>query len=192
MLIFRGLFSNNNLIRTARVIPLFSELPLYLLLGILCGLVSLALSWCTSYMKMTVDNLQKATGIPRFSFPVLGGLSVGLIALAYPEILYWGFENVDILLESRPFVKGLSTDLLFQLVAVKIVATSLCRASGLVGGYYAPSLFIGAATGMAYGKFISFAVAEFNPTIHLSVLEVASPQAYGLVTFYAIIFILAL
>ncbi|KAL4392916.1 chloride channel protein CLC-e isoform X2 [Arachis ipaensis] len=157
------------------------ELPLYLLLGILCGLVSLALSWCTSYMLNNVDNIHKATGIPRASFPVLGGLSVGLIALVYPEILYWGFENVDILLESRPFVKGLSTDLLLQLVAIKIIATSLCRASGLVGGYYAPSLFIGAATGMAYGKFIGLAVAEFYPTINLSVLEVASPQAYGLV-----------
>lgn len=161
-----------------------SELPLYLLLGILCGLVSLALSKCTSYMLVTIDNVHKAVGIPRAAFPVLGGLSVGLIALAYPEILYWGFENVDILLESRPFVKGLSADLLLQLVAVKIVATSLCRASGLVGGYYAPSLFIGAATGMAYGKFITFAISQSNPMFHLSILEVASPQAYGLVLFY--------
>ncbi|XP_054787910.1 chloride channel protein CLC-e isoform X2 [Prosopis cineraria] len=37
------------------------------------------------------------------------------------------------------------------------------------------------ATGMAYGKFIGYIAAEFNPKIHLSVLEVASPQAYGLV-----------
>ncbi|KAK7258283.1 hypothetical protein RIF29_23854 [Crotalaria pallida] len=157
------------------------ELPLYLLLGILCGLVSLALSRCTSYMITVIDNLDKATAIPRASFPVFGGLSVGLIALLYPEILYWGFENVDILLESRPLLKGLSTGLLLQLIAVKIVATSLCRASGLVGGYYAPSLFIGAATGMAYGKLIAVAVAHFNPMINLSVFEVASPQAYGLV-----------
>ncbi|KAM5562869.1 chloride channel protein CLC-e [Rosa sericea] len=158
-----------------------SELPLYLLLGILCGLVSLTFSKCTSYMLLFVDNLQKTTALPRSSFPILGGLAVGLIALAYPEILYWGFENVDILLESRPFVKGLSADLLVQLVVVKIGATSLCRASGLVGGYYAPSLFIGAATGMAYGKFIGSAVAQSNPILHLSYLEVASPQAYGLV-----------
>lgn len=135
-------------------------------------------------MLATVDNVHKSVGIPRAAFPVLGGLSVGLIALAYPEILYWGFENVDILLESRPFVKGLSADLLLQLVAVKIVATSLCRASGLVGGYYAPSLFIGAATGMAYGKFISIAISQSNPIFDISILEVASPQAYGLVLFY--------
>lgn len=133
-------------------------------------------------MTSAVDTLNKDAGIPKSVFPVLGGLTVGIIALVYPEVLYWGFENVDILLESRPFVKGLSADLLLQLVAVKIAATALCRASGLVGGYYAPSLFIGGAAGMAYGKFIGIALAQ-NPGIHLSILEVASPQAYGLVLF---------
>ncbi|KAM1987390.1 hypothetical protein ACFX15_034659 [Malus domestica] len=128
----------------------------------------------------------KTVGLPKFLFPIVGGLAIGLMALAYPEILYRGFENVDILLEYRPLGKGLSADLLLQLVVAKIGATSLCRASRLVGGYYAPSLFIGAATGMAYGKFISSAVAQSNPILHLSVLEVASPQAYGLVLFYVI------
>ncbi|XP_077212391.1 chloride channel E [Tasmannia lanceolata] len=158
-----------------------SELPLYLLLGILCGLVSLTLSRCTSFALTAVDDIHKATGITKAAFPVLGGLAVGMIALAYPEVLYWGFENVDILLESRPFVKGVPADLLLQLVGVKIVATALSRASGLIGGYYAPSLFIGAATGMAYGKFASYAVAQADPIFHLALLEVASPQAYGLV-----------
>lgn len=132
-------------------------------------------------MLSAVNHLHRTAGIPSAAFPALGSLATGTIALAYPEILYWGFENVDILLESRPFVQGLSADVLLQLVGVKIVATSLCRASGLVGGYYAPSLFIGAATGMAYGKFINIAVAQPNPTLQLSILEVASPQAYGLV-----------
>ncbi|XP_043712914.1 chloride channel protein CLC-e isoform X2 [Telopea speciosissima] len=158
-----------------------SELPLYLLLGVLCGFVSLTLSWCTSYMLTAIDHVHKATGISKSMFPILGGFSVGLTALMYPEILYWGFENVDILLESRPYVKGLPAYLLLQLVGIKIVATSFCRASGLVGGYYAPSLFIGAATGMAYGKFVSYAVSLLDPVFHLSILEVASPQAYGLV-----------
>ncbi|XP_068648432.1 chloride channel protein CLC-e [Aristolochia californica] len=158
-----------------------TELPLYLLLGVLCGLVSLALSGCTSYALKAVARVHEATGIDKAVFPVMGSLAVGLIALAYPEILYWGFENVDILLESRPFVNGLPGDLLFQLVGVKIIATSICRATGLVGGYYAPSLFIGAATGMAYGQFASYAISHYDPMFHLSFLEVASPQAYGLV-----------
>ncbi|XP_071939738.1 chloride channel protein CLC-e-like isoform X3 [Coffea arabica] len=158
-----------------------SELPLYLLLGTVCGLVSLTLSQCTTFMRVAVDNIEKITGVPNTIFPIFGGFTVGLMALAYPEILYWGFENVDLLLESRPLVEVLSVNLLLQIVAVKILATSLCRASGLVGGYYAPSLFIGAATGMAYGKVVSFVFSQSNPIFHLPFLEVASPQAYGLV-----------
>nr|XP_043631433.1 chloride channel protein CLC-e [Erigeron canadensis] len=158
-----------------------SELPLYLLLGVFCGLVSLSLSWCTSWMTMATDNIQKTFSMPKAIFPVLGGFSVGLIALLYPEVLYWGFENVDVLLESRPLVKGLPVELLLQLVAIKIVATSFCRACGLVGGYYAPSLFIGAATGMAYGKVFGSMIPQLSPIFHLPGLEVASPQAYGLV-----------
>jgi H+/Cl- antiporter ClcA len=38
-------------------------------------------------------------------------------------------------------------ELLLELVLVKIASTSLCRQSGLVGGVYAPSLFMGAALG---------------------------------------------
>ncbi|TQE13826.1 hypothetical protein C1H46_000457 [Malus baccata] len=82
---------------------------------------------------------------------------------------------------------GLSADQFLQLVVVKIGATSLCRASGLVGGYYAPSLFTGAATGMAYGKFISSAV--LSPILYFifSILEVASSQASLLTQDYRIV-----
>lgn len=133
-------------------------------------------------MMVATDKIQNTFSIPKSVFPVVGGFTVGLIALRYPEVLYWGFDNVDTLLESRPFVKGLPVDLLLQLIGIKIVATSFCRACGLVGGYYAPSLFIGAATGMAYGKLFSI--------FHLSGIEVASPQAYGLVIYISIYFLL--
>ncbi|XP_031494010.1 chloride channel protein CLC-e isoform X1 [Nymphaea colorata] len=158
-----------------------SELPLYLFLGLICGVVSATLTKCTSYACSAVGTLRKNTSIPAAAFPIMGGLSVGIVALIYPEVLYWGFENVDILLESRPFVNGLPADLLLQLVVAKIATTSLSRASGLVGGYYAPSLFIGAATGTAYGKIVSYIISHSHPIFHLSALEVASSQAYGLV-----------
>ena len=108
---------------------------------------------------------------------------MGLIALTYPEVLYWGFENVDILLESRLFQRRPPPVLLLQLVGVKIVATSLCRGSGLVGGFYAPSLFIGAALGSAYGDLADYVVTHADPMYHLDALKVAVPQAYALVCF---------
>jgi H+/Cl- antiporter ClcA len=132
-------------------------------------------------MEVT-KRLQQTTGLSEALFPVVGGLCVGIMALKYPEVLYWGFENVDVLLESRPFTEPLSAPVLVQLVGIKIIATSLCRASGLVGGYYAPSLFIGAATGMAYGRFLGNLFSGPGALFHLPLLEVASPQAYGLVS----------
>ncbi|XP_006646251.2 chloride channel protein CLC-e [Oryza brachyantha] len=170
----------------AFTVPLYdfrspTELPLYLLLGIFCGLVSTTLSRCTALSMEIVESLQTTAGLPKAASPAIGGLIVGLLALVYPEVLYWGFENVDILLESRPFTSGLSAAVLVQLIGVKVLATSLCRAFGLVGGYYAPSLFIGAATGMAYGKVMKFTFTGPEALFHIPFLDVASPQAYGLV-----------
>ncbi|KAK2630800.1 hypothetical protein QOZ80_UnG0725340 [Eleusine coracana subsp. coracana] len=142
---------------------------------------SLANSTPMNMISAPQQRLKKATGLPKAASPALGGLIVGLLALMYPEVLYWGFENVDVLLESRPFTSGLTATILVQLIGVKILATSLCRAFGLVGGYYAPSLFIGAATGMAYGKFMRFTFTGPEPLLHIPFLDVASPQAYGLV-----------
>ncbi|KAL3700990.1 hypothetical protein R1sor_019012 [Riccia sorocarpa] len=158
-----------------------TELPLYLLLGVLCGLVSVTLTKGSAYATTVFEWLQKTVGIPPGFLPPLGGLCVGLVSLRYPEVLYWGFANVDVLLESQfPWVKGPPAFLLLQLVGVKVVVTSICRGSGLVGGVYAPSLFIGAALGSAYGKLAVYALAHADPRL-LDSLDVAAPQAYALV-----------
>ncbi|BBM99348.1 chloride channel protein, CIC family [Marchantia polymorpha subsp. ruderalis] len=159
-----------------------TELPLYLLLGILCGLVSVTLTKGTMYATASFEWLQKTTGLPSGFLPPIGGLCVGLVALKYPEVLYWGFANVDVLLESQlPWVRGPPAMLLIQLVGVKVLVTSICRGSGLVGGVYAPSLFIGAALGSAYGKLATYTLAHADPSLHLESLNVAAPQAYALV-----------
>ena len=74
-------------------------------------------------------------------WPTLGGLGTGLIALAYPEVLYQGFGNVNAILEARG--SDYAPAVLLQIVAAKVVTTSICQRSGLVGGIYAPSIFMG-------------------------------------------------
>ena len=82
-------------------------------------------------------------GVPELVLPALGGLATGLIALLDPEVLYQGWGNVNGVLDAA---KGEFSPLgLAQIVALKVLATSLCRGSGLVGGLYAPSIFVGAA-----------------------------------------------
>ena len=115
--------------------------------------------------------------MPPAVTPALGGLCCGLIALLYPGVLYWGFSNVNEILHSRESASAPGPRLMMQLIAAKIVATALCRGSGLVGGIYAPSLFIGSAVGSVYG---SLAGAAINAAIP-GKAEVAAPQAYALV-----------
>ena len=40
--------------------------------------------------------------------------------------------------------RDFTPSLLLQILGVKIVMTALCKGSGLVGGIYAPSIFMGA------------------------------------------------
>ncbi|XP_073118473.1 chloride channel protein CLC-f-like isoform X2 [Henckelia pumila] len=142
-----------------------------------------------SVISSTVSNAvlgeKQAFTVPAYDLksaadvvcPALGGLGAGLIALKYPGILYWGFTNVDEILRTGKTASAPGIWLLAQLSAAKVVATTLCKGSGLVGGLYAPSLMIGAAVGAVFGgcagELINSAIPG-NATI-------AEPQAYALV-----------
>ena len=110
-------------------------------------------------------------GVPEIVLPALGGLATGLIALVDPEVLYQGWGNVNGVLDAA--VGEFSPLGLAQIVALKVLATSLCRGSGLVGGLYAPSIFVGRALlsgslqcdmslgGLRYGP-----LSEQSPSLH--------------------------
>ncbi|GJP32874.1 hypothetical protein CLOM_g17467 [Closterium sp. NIES-68] len=154
-----------------------AELPLYLLLGMVCGVISVIFTRLIKWSTAFFDFLRDRLGIPPAVTPALGGLCVGFIALQYPGVLYWGFSNVNEILHSRESASAPGPKLMTQLIAAKIVATALCRGSGLVGGIYAPSLFIGSAVGSVYGSLAGAAIQAAIP----GKAEVAAPQAYALV-----------
>ncbi|KAG6498992.1 hypothetical protein ZIOFF_038748 [Zingiber officinale] len=105
------------------------------------------------------------------------GLGAGMIALKYPGILYWGFTNVEEILHTGKSASAPGIWLLTQLVCAKVVATAICKGSGLVGGLYAPSLMIGAALGAVFGG----SAAELINSAIPGNGAVAQPQAYALV-----------
>ncbi|XP_022143472.1 chloride channel protein CLC-f isoform X2 [Momordica charantia] len=154
-----------------------AELPLYLILGMLCGVVSVAVTRLVAWFGKSFEFVKERFGLPPVVCPALGGLGAGIIALKYPGILYWGFTNVEEILHTgnRPSAPGIW--LLTQIAAAKVVATALCKGSGLVGGLYAPSLMIGAAVGAIFG---GSAVEIINIAIPGNA-AVAQPQAYALV-----------
>lgn len=146
------------------------ELPLILGFGACCGAVSASFAYSN---QVTADLFQsmEQKGVPSPLMPAIGGLVTGLMALQYPEVLYQGFGNVNAILQNRDHFAPL---LLFQILAVKIFCTSVSKGSGLVGGAYAPSIFMGATLGSAFGGTASLLMTPMG-------IPVAAPQAYALV-----------
>ncbi|KAH7300186.1 hypothetical protein KP509_24G049000 [Ceratopteris richardii] len=154
-----------------------AELPLYLVLGMVCGGVGIIFTRLVEWFNRIFTFLKDRLGIPMTVTPALGGLGVGIIALRYPGVLYWGFTNVEEILQSGKTVSAPGKWLLTQLVLAKVVATALCKGSGLVGGLYAPSLMMGSAVGAVFGDLAGRAINAAIPG-HAAV---AHPQAYALV-----------
>lgn len=143
----------------------------------LCGVVSVAFTRLLDWFTEAFQYIKEKFGLPDVVCPALGGLGAGLIALKYPGILYWGFTNVDEILRTGKTASAPGIWLLAQLAAAKVVATALCKGSGLVGGLYAPSLMIGAAVGAVFGG----CAGEIINTAIPGNTAVAEPQAYALV-----------
>lgn len=122
-----------------------SELLVFAVLGLIGGAVSVGF---TSGLAWARVRLRRVPARYRFWMPVAGSTLVGLLALAFPQILSVGYNYVNDVLNGR---MGLST--MFWLTIFKILATGICIAFGNVGGLFAPSLFMGAMLGGAVGGF---------------------------------------
>ncbi|GFH13597.1 chloride channel protein, partial [Haematococcus lacustris] len=74
----------------------------------------------------------------------------GAIALKFPAVQYGYIALEEIFRDST----RMSTGSLFGLLLAKIAATSVCVGGGLVGGLFAPSLFLGALVGDIMGQLV--------------------------------------
>ncbi|MBU1702048.1 MAG: chloride channel protein [Candidatus Eisenbacteria bacterium] len=119
------------------------EIPLYILLGVVGGAMSVFYTRVLYLVEDFFDGLKK---IPFYFRPALGALGLGLLAIAFPQILADGYHGISDALMGR-----LPWTLLLLLPFMKILATSLTLGSGNSGGVFAPSLFIGAMVGGAFG-----------------------------------------
>ncbi len=157
---------------TEFVLPQFTmvsgwEFGLYLILGLVAGLVGFFFSR-SIYLA---DDMFEKTKAPQWIRPALGGLLVGAAAIVYPHIMGVGYDSIRVLFDGN-----LTLRLMAYLVVLKIAATAVTIGSGGSGGIFAPSLFIGAMLGGAFGVIVN----RFLPAV------TASPGAYALVGMAAV------
>ena len=120
----------------------FAEIPAFLLLGVASAGAAILFTRST----LLVRTLWNRVPAPVFIRPAIAGLAIGAIALALPEILGVGYEATD-----QALREALPLGLLLLLLVAKIGASALCLGSGMAGGVFSPSLFIGAMLGGAFG-----------------------------------------
>jgi CIC family chloride channel protein len=140
----------------------YSELFLYLILGVLAGLAAYA------FIRLLYDtgDFFERWKLPNYLKPAIGGAVIGCVGVFLPQIFSVGYETVTQVLSGE-----VVWSVLLWLLAAKIFATSITLGSGGSGGIFAPALFMGAVLGGAFGQFAYTLLPSTT----------ASPGAYALV-----------
>ncbi|MFB0562020.1 MAG: chloride channel protein [Candidatus Lokiarchaeia archaeon] len=123
------------------------ELIFFLILGLLLALLSVF--WIKIFYWIS-DLFERIKVSPYFK-PAIGGLGVGLVIIVFPQVMGGGYGVME-----DVFAGQIGFALLLILGLLKMLTTPFTLGSGGSGGPFAPSLFIGAMFGGAFGLAIQF------------------------------------
>jgi len=96
--------------------------------------------------------------VPRWARPAIGGLIIGLIGMALPQVLGSGHGGI-----LRQLHWGYDLPLLAALVVGKIVASAVSIGSGFRGGLFSTSLFLGSLFGSLFGLTMGYLFPALSP-----------------------------
>jgi CIC family chloride channel protein len=120
----------------------FWEFPGFAILGVVCAAVAMIFM---RSVRFTEDMVARVKA-PLWLKPAAGGLAVGAVAVAFPQVLGVGYEATDSALKEAYVLW-----FLLALIVAKTAATAVSLGCRFGGGVFSPSLFLGAMTGGAYG-----------------------------------------
>lgn len=124
-----------------------AQLPWFLVLGFFAGVLGAA------FLKLLTISQEFFKRVPvLYVRMAIGGLLVGAIALAYPEVWGNGYEVTNNMIRHP-----MGLEELFGIFLAKLVATVVTVGSGAVGGVITPTLFLGAGLGSLLGTALEHA-----------------------------------
>ena len=155
---------------------LVQRIPLYAILGIICGLISLYFTRGMNGLERWMKNNVRSVGAKI----AVGGLTLSILIFLFPPLYGEGYDTIRQLINGdsispllnspletylipTQFYSGLSsvnTQLIILLyfaaiIFVKIVASVATNGGGGVGGIFAPSLFMGAIVGFVTARLMN-------------------------------------
>jgi CIC family chloride channel protein len=155
----------------------YTNVPLYVMLGILAGFISLYYARTFTYIELKFKGMRSSV-----SKVLLGGIVLSVLLILFPPLYGEGYDSIKMLSNLRP--EELVSDNLFHdilashwgelifvtvLMIVKVFATAFTLGSGGNGGNFAPSLCVGAYLGFSFSRFINLtgikAIPESNFTL---------------------------
>ncbi|MCQ2188398.1 MAG: chloride channel protein [Paludibacteraceae bacterium] len=141
-----------------------SRTPFYILLGILCGFISLYFTRGMTRLEASFGSLQSPT-----KKMVIGGIMLSVLIFMLPPLYGEGYNTITALL-SNDVVKVTENSAFYQfkehfwmlflflglLVMLKIFASAATNCAGGTGGIFAPSLFVGCITGYLMAMLVNY------------------------------------
>jgi chloride channel protein, CIC family len=146
-----------------------NELWLFALMGILMGLVGIAMIRVLSWLEDLFDNLP--IRYAAIWAPVIGAFILGVIGYFYPRAFGTSYDTIRDMLNDRMTAGGL-----IGASVGKFWALVISLGSGTTGGVFAPSLVVGGGLGAVFGM----AFKHLLPTV------VSDPAFYALVAMAAV------
>lgn len=143
----------------------YVELPAFLILGLVCGLVAVVLMRAIFWADDFANLVQSRTRIPNFLRPAIAGALLGGLAIFYPHIIGVGYETTWL---------ALNGNLVFHeaivFAVLKTVAVAITIGGRMGGGVFSPSLMIGALVGLGFGLVATSVFPEVSGTVTLYAL----------------------
>lgn len=135
----------------------YVELPAFLLLGLLCGLVAALLMRGIFFAEDMGNHLQARLRLPRWLRPGIAGAMLGGLAIWFPHIIGVGYETM-----SRALMGDLVLREAIVFAVLKAVAVAITFGGRMGGGVFSPSLMVGALTGLAFGMVATGILPEVS------------------------------
>jgi len=131
------------------------------ILAVVAALMGLAFKAVLYKTEDLWDRLWK--GRPEWARPAVGGVALGLLLLAIPQMYGVGYPVMY-----KATAGQYALWFLIVLAFAKIAACSTTLGIGGSGGIFAPSLFIGVTSGMAYGETVHhiFGASAGQPALY--------------------------